>query len=236
MNQMFSSTPFGAARMGLRAWSHGLQQPFYVPKELQPIQLMLSEGRVCDATKELWNSATMGSGSAAATLGYMCLACGDLSGINSVAAMQLCSDSANRGNSYAQYVMAWREYEVGNYRALGKWMNRSAQQRFSPAICDLGRLTIEGPLRTGFSPKVAIKFFRLAFRAGHLLTVMFFFRYCKEGKFGFVFKLLGTVALPIAHCLISPITWCYPFYVGVFAYPASRKSSLFQQINSCGIA
>jgi hypothetical protein len=87
--EMSFSTPFGF-RTGLRAWRHGLQQPFYVPKELQHIRLLLSEGRIFDATKELWKSASIGSGAAAATLGYMCLVCGELSGIDRVAAMQLC--------------------------------------------------------------------------------------------------------------------------------------------------
>lgn len=216
--------------MGLRAWRRGLQQPFYVPKELQLIRLLVSEGRILDAIKELVKSASLGSGAAAATLGYICLICGDLSGIDRATAMQLCREAANRDDSYAQYVVAWDEYELGNYSELSKWMNRSAKERFPPAICDLGRLAIEGPFRSGFSPDTAFRFFRLALLAGHLMTVMFFLKYCKAGKFGLVLRLFGIAALPIAHVLVTPITWCYPFCLNVCAYPASRKRFLFHSV------
>lgn len=211
-----------------RAWRHGLQQPFYVPKELQHIQLELSEGRVTDATSALWKAATMGSDPAAATLGYMCLLCVELGGIDRQAAILLCREAAYRNNAYAQYVVAWTEYERGNYRELIKWINLSARQRFSPAMFDIGRLSIEGPLKSDSYVGTTSRWFRLALRAGHVITINFFLRYCKQGKFGFFLRIVGTITLPLSHVILSFFAWCNPFDIRIFAYPANQKRQLFQ--------
>ena len=218
-------------RLGLSAWRHGLAQPFYVPKELQHVRVMLADGRVSEATRELWRLATMGSSPAAATLGYMCLACGELSGVDCLAALELCRHSANRNCGFAQYVVAWKEYELGNYRELRRWLHRSADQRFGPAICDLGRLAVTGKHHYQRRPEMAKKYFRFAVREGHIFSVIFFLQYCRERKFGVLLQLFSTVALPISRAFIVPASWFYPFGIAVFSYPASRKRPLFAQAN-----
>jgi hypothetical protein len=185
---------------------------------------------VLDAAAALWHSAALGSDVAAATLGYMCLVCTELRGIDRVEALRLCRESANHDFNYAQYVIAWLEYELGNHGEFVKWINRSARRRFPPAICDLGRLALTGSMKSGNSATIAIKFFRLSIRAGHFMSIMFFLRFCKEGKFGGPLKIAGIFALPIAHLLFLPVTWCHPFSLTAFIYPASQKQNLFRSM------
>jgi hypothetical protein len=220
---------FDGALLGVRAWRHGLVHPFYVPAELRHIQALLSEGKVADATLDLWRLASLGSNPAAATLGYMCLACGELSGVDCAVAIRLCADSANRGDSYAQYVIAWHEYEQGNNRKLAKWLHRSARQQFPPAIGDLGLLFIAPPKASKRRPYLAKRFFRLAINRGHLTSISFFLRGCKQGVFGGAYRTIGYLFFPLAVLLITPVIWLYPFSLSVFAYPASNKKPLFSR-------
>jgi hypothetical protein len=215
--------------MGTRAWRHGLVHPFYVPTELRHIQILLSKGEVADATLDLWRLALLGSNSAAATLAYMCLVSGELSGIDCTAAFQLCTDSANRGDSYAQYVIAWHEHEQGNNRKLMTWLRRSARQRFPPAIGDLGRVVAAAPTESKRRSDLAKRFFRLAINQGHLTSIAFFLAGCKQGVFGSVYRSVGCIAFPLAVLLITPVIRLYPFSRFVFAYPSSNKKPLFKR-------
>jgi hypothetical protein len=205
------------------AWRNGLQRPIYVPSELRPIRSLLSRGNFKDAIGELLRLSILGSNSAAATLGYIALTCDSLQGEGRLQAIRLCRNSAARGYGYAQYVEAWREYEEGNVRKFAQWLNRSAKQRFLPAIGDLGRLLIAPPSKMKRHPRLARKLFRLAMSSGHLASAVTFFQSCKQGNFGPLYSSIGTLLLPLSILLVTPIMWMLPFSITVFAYPAGHK-------------
>jgi TPR repeat protein len=204
------------------AWRNGLQRPIYVPSELSSIRSLLSRGNVEDATGELLRLSILGSNSAAATLGYIALTWDRLQGEDRLQAARLCRSSAERGHSYAQYVEAWREYEEGNIRKFAQWLNRSARQRFLPAIGDLGRLFVAPSSKLKRHPRLARQLFRLAMRSGHLASAVTYLQACKQGNFGSLHRSIGTLLLPLAILLVTPIAWMLPFSVTVFAYPAGR--------------
>jgi hypothetical protein len=215
------------AALGPRAWGQGLSYPFYVPTELRDIRILIADGRFPDAAADLLRRASLGSGAAAATLGCMCLMGGELGSVDRGISHQQCVDSANRGNGYAQYVVAWHEYERGNYRIFAQWLRRSSKQGFLPATGDLGRLFIAPPDASERRPQVAKRFFRFAIRRGHVTSLPFFLRASKQGVFGRFYRYIGMIGYPVAVLLLTPIIWWFPFSIAVFAYPAGRKRPLF---------
>ena len=202
-------------------------QPFHVPREFRHVRSLLSDGQVKDASIELWRLASVGSNTAAATLGYMCLTNGELDGIDSMAAFRLCAASANRGDRYAEYVIAWHEYEKGNLKKLSYWLNRSAKQKFPPAVGDLGLLLISPADRANRRISLSKRLFRIAGRLGHLPSVAIFLRNCRAGVFGKAYMAIGCIFLPFAVLLMSIAMWLYPFSILVSTYPAGKKKLLF---------
>lgn len=210
-------------KRGVYAKRHGLVCPLYVPKELRETKRLLSEGRIEDAALHLWRLACLGSDPAAATLGYLCLTYKDLNCVNCVAAIQLCIESAHRGDSFAQYVVAWYKYEHGDNRALSKWLNQSARQGFPPAIGSLGSFFISAPDKSKNAKALSKRFFLAAIRRGHISSIPIFLLNCKRGVFGTAYRVLGYGILPPAILFLVLAMWLYPFSVRVFAYPVRNK-------------
>jgi hypothetical protein len=214
---------------GAQAWRHGLTYAFYVPEELSNIRELLSAGKLQDAVAELWKLSLLGSNSAAALLEYMCLRDRTLCGIDRPAVDGLCRESANRLNAFAQYILAWCEYEKGNRKQFAQLLNQSARQRFPPAMGDLGRLFSAVPKGTRKQRMLARRFFQLAIRSGHLISIALFLNECKRGAFGRILRVLGVVLHPVSVIiLIYPVTRISPFSISVFTYPVGLTRPLFQ--------
>jgi hypothetical protein len=213
---------------GAQAWRHGLVYPFYVPEDLSNIRELLSSGQLREAVAELWRSSSLGSGSAAALLEYMCLRDGTLCGTDRDAVADQCRESAYRRNAFAQYIFAWCEYEKGNRRLFYRLLIQSARQRFPPAMGDLGRLVSAQAKKTKKHRKLATFYFQLAIRNGHLMSIGFLLNGFKQGAYGNALRPIGVVLLPLSAILISPITRLFPFSISVFAYPVGLKKPLFK--------
>jgi hypothetical protein len=210
-----------------RAWGHGLSHPIYVAQDLPDVQILLSEGRVSAACDALWRRASLGSDAAAALLGYMNLRHVVPDGVESSEVTQRCADAANRNDGFAQYVVAWQAYEMGDPQTYAKWLERSAMQRFLPAIADLGRYSMQAPQTTVAARRNAKKSLWIAFKRGHFISAPYFFRCCAKGQFGFHFRLLGLVGFPLSIIVLLPIVKLYPFSIRVFSYPVGTKKPLF---------
>jgi len=201
---------------GAQAWRHGLVYPIYVPQDLSNIRELLSAGRFPEAVAELRKLSSLGSNSAAALLEYMCLCDGKLCGTDRAAIANQCRESANRRNGFAQYTLAWCEYENGNHKQFFRLLNQSAKQRFPPAMGDLGRVYISLPRRLKKHRKMASRFFQLAIRNGHLMSILFFLNGCEQGAYGSTLRPIGVVLLPLSAILLTPITRLFPFSISVF--------------------
>jgi hypothetical protein len=210
-----------------RAWGHGLSHPIYVPQDLQDVQVLLSEGKVSAACDALWRRATLGSDAAAALLAYMSLRHVEMEGIESSEVTRRCLDAANRNDGFAQYVVAWQAYEMGDNQAYAKLLARSARQRFLPAIADMARYAIQASGTSVGGRRNAKKSFWVSFKGGHLISALYFFRCCANGKFGFHFRLLGLIGFPLSLVLLLPIMKLCPFSIRVFSYPVGTKKPLF---------
>lgn len=212
-----------------RMWRYGFSHPIYVPAELHHIRLSISEGRISPAMDELWKLARLGSDSAAATLDYMCLRGPMAVHLDSELIEKRCREAAIRRNGHAEYVVACRAYQQGNFKDYAKWLHRSAKEDFKPAIGDIGRIIMQGPKRSARTKAVAKKCFRRAIAGGHLISIVYFLLVCKKGRFGWVYRIFGTVVLPIAIAFTTPICLLCPFSISVFTHPARAKERLFTQ-------
>jgi hypothetical protein len=210
-----------------RVWGHGLSHPIYVAQDLQDARILLSEGRVSVACDALWRRASLGSDAAAALLGYMNLRHVVPDGVESSEVTQRCVDAANRNDGFAQYVVAWQAYEMGDPQTYAKWLERSARQRFLPAIADMARYAMQAPQTTIAGRRNAKKSFWIAFKRGHVISAAYFFRCCAKGQFGFHFRLLGLVGFPLSLIVLLPIVKLCPFSIRVFSYPVGTKKPVF---------
>jgi hypothetical protein len=178
----------------------------------------------------LWKLSSLGSNSAAALLGYMCLRDENLCGPDRAAVAERCRESANRRNGFAQFVVAWSEHKKGNNKKFAYWLHQSARQRFSPAMGDLGRIFISPPNKDQRRPKLSKRFFILAIRNGHLLSIVMFMHGSWRGAFGPGFQLIGIVGWPLSVLAAWMMMRLRPFGLSVFAYPPGSSRPLFKMV------
>jgi len=166
--------------MEMRAWGHGLSHPIYVPRDFDDVKLMLSQGMISAACHALWQRAALGSDSAAALLGYIDLRDGLADGIDRAEVTIRCVNAANRNDGFAQYVVAWKAYQLGDFSVFGKWLDRSARQGFVPAIVDAARIKVQTRQATKASRRNSKTNFWVAFKLGHVASAGVFFLCCGD--------------------------------------------------------
>jgi hypothetical protein len=208
------------------AWHNGLVVPIYVPNELDDVRALLTRGKIADAARELW--ASLGSASAAALLEYLCLRDPNLCAGDRGVIYERCKESANRRHGFAQYALAWAEYERGNQKSWFHWLNESAKQRFLPALGDLALNFIAPSLEGKMRPDLSMRLFKLAIRRGHLISIATFLNACRQRAFGPAWQLTGFVLWPIGILLIWLAMKFLPFSESVFAYPVGIKQPPFK--------
>lgn len=205
--------------LGPRAWYNGLNSVLYVPTELHGIRAMLAQGSVSEASTELRRLAELGSDPAAALLEYLCLRGLELSEIDRTDVLDRCESAASRGNGFAQYVLAWREFGQGNHSKALMWINRSVERRFLPAIADVGRFAADGVGMSQRWPDAAKLYLRHAIREGHLPSLVYLLNYSRRGAFGWWWRIPAAVVTPFAAVVTMLFAYLRPFEVSVFAHP-----------------
>jgi hypothetical protein len=182
------------------------------------------------AIGELSRLASMGSDSAAATLEYMCLRDPHLPGVDHENISSLCQASAIRSYAYAQYVVACREYQLGNFREYSRWLHRAARRNFPPAIGDVARALLAASGTSRRYSKFAKRFLGRAIERGHVVSALHFLRACKDGKFGGGMSVMGYIAFPIALLFSAAMCRVFPFSVSLFSHPFGSEKPLFRQL------
>ncbi len=184
------------------------------------------------AIGELSKLASRGSDTAAATLEYMCLRDPHLPGVDYESISSLCRASANRSYPYAQYVVACREYQLGNFREYSRWLHRAARRNFPPAIGDVARALLAASVTSRRYSTVAKLFFGRAIERGHAVSALHFIRACKDGKFGSGMSVIGHIGFPIALLISAAMCRVFPFSVNFFSHPFGVEKPLFRQLRS----
>ena len=213
--------------LSARAWRNGLCSPLYVPRELVGIREHLTLGRVSAAIAELMRLAELGSASAAALLDYMCLQGVPFKLDEATSISKLCRDAASQGDSYAQYVIAWREYNENNLEKALHWLNASMRQLFPPAVGDFAQVAIRGAGMSRRRPDLARRSLYHAIRLGHLPSLLYLVQFAKTGAFGAAWRPFGWLSYPIVLLFITTAMHFRPFDLALFTHVIGGSRPLF---------
>jgi hypothetical protein len=158
---------------------------------------------------------SLGSAPAAALLGYLEFM-GAISGTpDSKAAL------------YAQYVLAWAHWDLGNRDEALRWMKRPAAAAFLPAVVDTGRMLAlladnAGELRT------AVGILWGAHKFGHVVPLVAISGIAIRGQLGLIQRLLGLVLAPYAVVRLMLRYRCEPFAIRSFSIDRRPNVPLFR--------
>jgi hypothetical protein len=111
-------------------------------------------------------------------------------------------------------------------RSFARWLNRSARQRFTPALGELALLMVSPAKQSSRRTALAKRGFFLAIRSGHLASLIVFLGRSLVGKFGWRYRAMAFITLPIATIVVGFVIRIYPFSLGILSYPIGRKGVL----------
>lgn len=193
-----------------------INYPIFIPEGNSDIADLLVRGEVGKLVEMLKRRISLGSAPAAALLGYLEFM-GAISGTpDSKAALTCCIGAAKAGDPYAQYVLAWAHWDLGNRDEALRWMKRPAAAAFLPAVVDTGRMLAlladnAGELRT------AVGILWGAHKFGHVVPLVAISGIAIRGQLGLIQRLLGLVLAPYAVVRLMLRYRCEPFAIRSFS-------------------
>lgn len=205
-----------------------LNYPIYLPDENRDVAALMVKGDAPELVRVLKRRASLGSGCAAALLGFFELMGAFSAQPNSEAAIAYCTGPAKEGDPYAQYVLAWACWQTGKRRDALRWMTRSARDsKFLPAWVGLGSILLT-LAENDAEVRDAVKILWRAHRSGHVAALPLICKAALRGHLGPIPRLLGTIALPYALVRLTVAMYYDPFGVRSFAYMPHPKVPLFR--------
>jgi hypothetical protein len=212
-----------------RLWRAYFNAALYVPPELCP-SLRILESRGRDAfVAELERLSSLGSPSACALLGMLCLTPDSGGTRDPKRAMELCKSHADAGHAYAQFVYAWAQMLTQRGTPAVATMNKAATHLFPPATIALGTFLLSTSGADPRQAEAARKVIGLAARSGHTSALLLRCSFYRSGRFGIWKRLLGVLLTPIAF--VRPVfstLFVDPFSARVFSFPMRLKESLIR--------
>lgn len=200
-----------------------MNYPIYIPEEDPDIAALLVEGNVARLVTVLKRRTSLGSGSAAAVLGVLEFM-GAISGKpNPHAAISCCAGPAKAGYPYAQYVLAWAYWEIGNRTDAMRWMKRPAAASFLPALVDSARILVT-MADSAVELRSAVGFLWAAHRLGHVVPLAVISGIASRGQLGLIRRLLGLVLFPYAAIRLMLVVRCEPF--GIRSFSLHRRQNV----------
>lgn len=189
-----------------------LNRPIYVRQDDPETITLLINGDVANLVALLRRRVALESDSAATLLGYLEVM-GAISGAsNSQTAIALCTTSAQRGHGYAQYVLAWAQWENAETAADAlRWMKSSASEsKFLPAWVGVGQMLSESATSKQHV-RAAVDCLWVAYRLGHVAALLLICGIGCGGRLGLAWRLGCGLVFPF--CLLrAVIFWkCHPF-------------------------
>jgi hypothetical protein len=212
-----------------RLWRAYFNAPLYVPPEAySTLRILKSRGR--DAfVAELERLSSLGSPSASALLGILCLTPGSDGTRNTERAIELSKSHADSGDAYSQFVYAWALMFSKQPNPAIATINKAAVRLFPPATIDLVTFLWSSGGREHRHAPLAMKALQLAVRSGHKSAMLWRCALYRSGHFGFWLRLVGVVLTPIAFSkLVISSLFFRPFSAQVFSFPARLKRPLLE--------
>jgi hypothetical protein len=220
--------------MEARAWTNGLRNALYVPAELAQIRVALTTGRTAELDAELDRLSMLGSDSAAALLDYLCLRGFRAGNVDTALVAKRCGEAAERGNSFAQYVVAWRAFHRQQYQEASAWMARSATGGFIPALGDMARYIVSTPQMSELRAKAARRNLWSAIRRGHVPSLLFWLRLCKLGHYGITWRVAALMVHPMVAVSYAARVYLHPFDIRFFAHSAEDVEPILRRTHAPG--
>jgi|ERR1700683_819196 hypothetical protein len=215
-------------RPSRRLWRAYFNAPLYVPPETRSTLRVLEYRRRDAFVAELERLSSLGSPSASALLGVICLAPGPDGTRNTERAIDLCKSHAHSGDVYAQFVYAWALMFSKQPDAAITTIHKAALRLFPPATTDLVTfLWISGGKEHRHAP-LAMKALGLAVRSGHKSAMLWRCVLYRSGRFGFWRRPVGVVLTPIAFSKLVISSFFRPFSAQVFSFPTRLKRPLLE--------
>lgn len=207
-------------------WKH-INYPIYIPEADPQVGALLVKGDIEQLIADLRRRTALGSMSAAALLGFLELMGGVSGKLDPQAAITCCSAAAKAGDPYAQYVIAWAYWEIGNRDDALSWMKLPAAAGFLPALVDTGRMLAlvahnEGELRT------AVGILWGAHKLGHVVPLVAISGIAVRGQLGLMQRFLGLVMLPYAAIRMLLGYRCMPFGIRSFCIARRQNVAFFR--------
>jgi TPR repeat protein len=184
--------------------------PIYLPQGLTDIRRFMEEGDVASACTELWRLARLGSGDAAAVMGFLMFSQPGIAPLSAADAEEACRRAANGGNGYAQFVLALMEKDRGHHTQAVEWLGKACQRRFVAAYYESACIIYGRRRDMAFSLLVK------GVKAWHFPSMLRFASLSIRGGFGLRWILPSILMLPavvLTHLLANTY---FPFSERVF--------------------
>jgi TPR repeat protein len=165
-------------------------------------------------------------------LGYISLMLDGNGKRDSQKAIQLCSTSAEAGDSYARFVLAWALLYAGDHRRALELMRAAMEARFLPAMVDFAKFAWNGVGSRRRHPEEALKALQLADQAGHKGALLCMCWFYTSGQFGIARRLLGYALVPIASLRYFVAMCSDPFSSRVFTFQKDTPRLFKSQLNA----
>ena len=176
--------------------------------------------------REVARLSSLGSSWASAVLGYLALM-PRADGVRELdRAIELCKPHADRGDAYAEWVLAWALLHKGQTNLAAATMQRAALQRFPPATLDFASFVWRG---WGIkNPKIAdaLVQVRQAEKVVHKGAWVWISQFYRSGKFGMGRRNLGYLLMPLAWSRLAIGVWADPLSCQVLTFQWSNKPLL----------
>ncbi|MFP5229562.1 MAG: hypothetical protein ACLGXA_18265, partial [Acidobacteriota bacterium] len=207
--------------------------PIYVPEHEREVVRLLIAGKVPELAALLEHRVALGSRWASGLLGYL-EAAGILSGEpNLTAAISRSTAAARAGDAYAQFVLGWALWEMGD-RAQGmRWMKRSGiDGKFLPAWASVGVMLYQMAGKNQSTRRTALRALWSAHRRGHIAPLGVLCSAASRGHFGPAWRVLGVIAYPFVVLRTSLMAWWNPISERSFFWYPSEMHCLAPALKS----
>jgi hypothetical protein len=210
------------------AWKT-LNYPIYIPEEQTDIATLLMKGDAATLEGVLKRRASLGSRSAAALLGFLEIM-GAFSGKpDAQAAIICCTGPAQAGDPYAQYIVAWAQWRLGNRTEALRLMKRPAAAGFLPALVDTARM-LAVTAETLEELRTAVRLLWGAHKLGHVVPLVAISGIAFRGQLGSIHRLRGLLLFPYAMIRLMLGYRCDPFGIRSFCIDPRPNVPFFRQV------
>jgi hypothetical protein len=132
-------------------------------------------------------------------------------------AISLCQPAADKGDAYAQYILAWALLLKGDPKGCSEYLGKSVRQLFPPALLDIAGVSPVGLDREGVN-RERYKAFKNAERVGHIAALPRKLAFYRSGNLGAWKRALGYLLVPWAAMRVLIHATLFPYSATTFFF------------------